>query len=218
VSVLVYAVAASGLNTTLKVHEAPTANVAPQEPGPPCAAVALEKGCGVPPPKVAVPPDSATLPVLVTVRVNALLVVPVAQLPKAVAAEVAVVGTWLHCTRIVHGAPAANVAPQLSGTPVVTRENGPLKAGAGMVNVVVPLFDSVKSRVARPEPATTSVNPSGAGLAATSVLPAAIWNSTAPTSAGLPLVLGRERPKKSLPVVAGSRTPPESAQTTRWLV
>src|ERR1700682_3114346 len=286
------------------VHEAPTANAAPQEPAPPCAAVALEKGCGVLPPKVKVPPASCTLPTLVTVRVNALLVVPVAQLPKAsgfgltealvsgatvfpvivtgelatpgivtvpsgrppslrtttgaevyplppvttliavttppvmtavaeapippppmrrtvgadvyplpplvtlialmlpavttaVAVEVGVVGTLVQRTLIVHEAPATNVVPQL-GRPAVTRTNGPAKVSAGMVNVVVPLFDSVKSRVgavAVPEPATISVNPSGAGLAATSVLPSAIWNSTAPTSAGLAggtLLLGRD--------------------------
>src|SRR5207237_1785856 len=72
---------------------------------------------------------------------------------------------------------------------------------ARMVNGVVPLFDSVKSRgvaVVVAEPATISVNPSGAGLAATSVLPAAIWYSTAPTSAGFVEILARGLPKKSV--------------------
>ena len=39
----------------------------------------------------------------------------------AVALEVGVVGTPFHCTLMVHEAPAASVAPQLPGTPVVTR-------------------------------------------------------------------------------------------------
>ena len=63
------------------VHEAPNAKVAPQVP--PALPPGREKGCGTPPPKVKVPPASAVLPVFVTVRVRALLVVPVAQLPNA---------------------------------------------------------------------------------------------------------------------------------------
>ena len=311
VSVRLYAVWFVGANTTLMVHDAPTANVAAPLAGqvPPAVPVGREKRCGVPPPKVKDPPASCTLPTLVTVRVNALLVVPVAQLPKAsgfgltealasgatvfpvivtgelltpaietlpsgrppslrttagaevyplpplvtliavtappvmtavaeapippppmrrtvgadvyrlpplvtlialilpavttaVAVDVAVAGTGLQSALIVHEAPAANAPPvtQLPGT-LVTRTNGPVMVGAGMMNVVVPLFDSVKSRVGAvvvPEPATISVNPSGAGLAATSVLPAAIWYSTAPTSAGFVEILGRGLPKKSV--------------------
>jgi hypothetical protein len=59
------------------LHEAPTPNVGVQVPPD------REKGWGEPPPKVNAPPAKATLPVLVTVRVRALLLVPTAQLPKA---------------------------------------------------------------------------------------------------------------------------------------
>jgi hypothetical protein len=75
------AAAVVGANVTLIVQVAATARAAPQVPPAPPAGRA--KGCGVPPPKVNVPPASAWLPVLVTVNVSALLVVPVAQLPNA---------------------------------------------------------------------------------------------------------------------------------------
>src|SRR5947209_13052929 len=63
------------------VHEAFKAKFAPQVP--PAVPVGRENGCGVPPPKVNVPPVRATLPVFFTVRVWAALTVPVAQFPKA---------------------------------------------------------------------------------------------------------------------------------------
>jgi len=72
------------VNTTLYVQDAPAVNVAPQVPGPPaCRMLAREKGCGVPPPKVKVPPVRVVVPVFVIVRVRELLVTPVALLPKA---------------------------------------------------------------------------------------------------------------------------------------
>jgi hypothetical protein len=69
-----------GANTTLMVQLAPTAKVAPHVP--PAVPVGCENSA-VPPPKVKVPPARAELPEFVTVSVRALLVVPVAQLPKA---------------------------------------------------------------------------------------------------------------------------------------
>ena len=74
-------VAVAGAKTTLTVQEAPGASDAPQVP--PAAPAGRENGCGDPPPNVKVPPASATVPVLVTVRVLALLVVPLAQFPNA---------------------------------------------------------------------------------------------------------------------------------------
>ena len=67
------------------VHEAPTANVAAQFGAPVgnVPVVTREDVCGVPPPKVKVPPANAEFPVLVTVNSIGLLAVPVAQLPKA---------------------------------------------------------------------------------------------------------------------------------------
>ena len=50
---------------------------------PPCSKPAREKGCGVPPPNVNVPPAKVELPVFLTVRVSGLLVVLIAMLPKA---------------------------------------------------------------------------------------------------------------------------------------
>ena len=238
-----YAVAVVGVNTTFTVHEAPAAKVAPQFPP------ARENGVATL--NVNVPPVKSTLPILVTVRVIALLVVPIAQLANAnglglteardiaatvfalivtgelvtpvivtdpsgrlpslrtttgaevyplpplttlialttppvmtavaeapippppikrtvggdvyklpplvtlialtlppvttaVALEVGVEGTLVHWTVIVHDAPAARVVPQVPPF----RANGPVKLGTGMVNVVVPLLDNVKSRVA----------------------------------------------------------------------
>jgi hypothetical protein len=104
-------------------------------------------------------------------------------LPVIVAVPVAVptVAGALHCTRIVHDAPAASVPGKVVGQfagrpvnePVLTRENGNVTTGATVnVNVVVPLFDTTRSRVATVL-TTTSLNSSGAGFATTSVLPAA---------------------------------------------
>jgi hypothetical protein len=61
--------------------------------------VTREKGCGVPPPKVKLPPVRALLPVLITVRFNGLLVVPVAQLPKANGLG-ATVARWVAATPV----------------------------------------------------------------------------------------------------------------------
>jgi hypothetical protein len=74
-----FAVPVGGLNTTLKVQAAPTARVVPQLPPPPPPACVK----GVAAPKVKVPPLRASLPVLVTVMVLAVLVVPVPWFPKA---------------------------------------------------------------------------------------------------------------------------------------
>jgi len=63
------------------VHEAPTARAAAQVP--PAAPAGRENGCGVPPPKVKVPPARAPLPVLLTVSVCAALVVPNGTVPNA---------------------------------------------------------------------------------------------------------------------------------------
>src|SRR5437773_3719239 len=63
------------------VHEAPTARAAAQVP--PAAPVGRENGCGVPPPKVKVPPARAPVPVLLTVSVCAALVVPNGTVPNA---------------------------------------------------------------------------------------------------------------------------------------
>src|SRR5438132_1683720 len=90
VRVLENNVAVGGVNTTLTVHEAPTASVVLHEPAPPWVAVARANGCGVTPPNVKVRPDSAELPVLVSVRVCRELVVPFAQLPKASGFELTV--------------------------------------------------------------------------------------------------------------------------------
>ena len=137
------------------------------------------------------------------------LTLPVVRMTVAVA--VGVVGTGVQRSLIVHDDPGVSGSrPQLPRNPV-TRTNGPTIVGAaGTVKLVVPLLDTVKSRVgavAVPEPATTSVNDSGAGLATISVLPATTWNSTAPTSAGFAPLLARGLPKKSLDVVAGSGSP-----------
>ena len=79
-SVRLYVPAVVGaVKMTLIVQLAPTARVPVVVQVPPD----LEKGCGVPPPNVAViPVVVATFPVLVTVSVCAPLVVPVNQLPK----------------------------------------------------------------------------------------------------------------------------------------
>src|SRR3974390_1499863 len=61
------------------VQLAPTARAAPQVP--PALPVGRENGADVP--MVKVPPENATFPVLVTVKVFGPLVVPVAQLPNA---------------------------------------------------------------------------------------------------------------------------------------
>src|ERR1700726_339283 len=70
---------AFGENTTLMVQLAPSAKFAVHVP----PAVPPGREYREPALKVKVPPAKAMLPVLVTVRVRALLVVPVAQLPKA---------------------------------------------------------------------------------------------------------------------------------------
>ena len=74
-----FAVPMGGVNTTLKVQEAPTANVVPQVPP-------RKNGArvnGVAAPKVNVPPLRGSFPVLVTVIVRGMLAVPIAWLPKA---------------------------------------------------------------------------------------------------------------------------------------
>lgn len=67
------------------MQEALTAKAAPQfgAPAGNVPVVTRVKGCGVPPPRVNVPPARAVFPVLVTVRFSVGLVVPVAQFPKA---------------------------------------------------------------------------------------------------------------------------------------
>src|SRR5207253_362730 len=72
-----------GANTTLTVHEAPTASVVPHEPAPPCTAVARANGCGAPAPNVKLRPDSAELPVFVSVSDCAAPVAPVIVSGKA---------------------------------------------------------------------------------------------------------------------------------------
>jgi len=122
-----------------------------------------------------------------------------------VAVPVAVVGVpgAVHCTRIVHDEPALKVVPQFGGRPVndplVTRVKPVLRVTASPVTLkVLPLLlETTKSRVVV-LPTTTSVNRSGAGFTTTSVLLLAIWNSTAPTSAGFVEFLGRGLPKKSV--------------------
>lgn len=84
-SVRLNASADAGANCTLMVQEAPTARVAPQfgAPAGNVPEVTRENGCGVPPPKVKVPPARAVDPVFVTVRLWVLLVVPTAHSPKS---------------------------------------------------------------------------------------------------------------------------------------
>src|SRR5258705_121705 len=73
INVLEKVVAVPGVNTTLTVHDAPSASVAPHVPPP---VPGREKGCGVAPPKLYVRPLRAELPVFVTLTLIAELVVP----------------------------------------------------------------------------------------------------------------------------------------------
>jgi hypothetical protein len=100
------------------VQDAPTARAAVQVP--PAVPVGREKGCGVPPPKVKAPPARAEFPVFVTVRVSGLLVVPVAQLPKASEFGVTVavcVATTLFPVRET-GEPVTVTLPVIASDPV----------------------------------------------------------------------------------------------------
>src|ERR1700692_3702592 len=100
------------------VQEAPTAKVAPQVP--PALPAGREKGCGVPPPKAKLPPARPTLPVFVTVRVLALLVVPVAQLPNANGLDdtVAVLITAMPVPPSEAGGPATEALAVMVAVPV----------------------------------------------------------------------------------------------------
>jgi hypothetical protein len=74
----------------------------------------------VPPPKVKVPPARAEFPVFVTVRVRGLLVVPVAQLPKASELGVTVavcVAATLFPVRVT-GEPVTATLPVIASDPV----------------------------------------------------------------------------------------------------
>src|ERR1700674_1478375 len=89
--------------------------------------------------------------------------------PVIVAVPVATAVAAVHCTRIVHEAPGANVeitengaTGQLGGlnAPVLVRKNGavtvpPVTVTPVNVNVVMPLFDTTRSRVVVPELTTT---------------------------------------------------------------
>jgi len=111
-----------------------------------------------------------------------------------------------HCTRIVHDVPASSVRKggagpavgQLPVTPVMRVRPVPVTVPVPELNTkaVVPLLETVRSRVV--VVLTTALKTSGAGFTTTSVLLAAIWYSTAPTSAGFVEILGRGLPKKSV--------------------
>src|ERR1700730_9880912 len=109
---------AFGENTTLMVQLAPTAKFAVQVP--PAAPPGREyREMAL---KVKVPPAKATLPVLVTVRFRALLVVPIAQVPKA-------------------NGLGATVAERSGATPVPLSATGdPVTATLARM-VTVPLYD-----------------------------------------------------------------------------
>lgn len=102
----------------MMVQFAPTANAVAQVP--PADPAGRENGCGVPPPKVNEPPAKAELPVLVTVRVSALLVVPVAQFPKA-------------------SGLGETLAERVAAVPVPLSETGELVTVAFPVMVTVPV-------------------------------------------------------------------------------
>jgi hypothetical protein len=150
--------AVAGAKTTLMVHEAPTANVVPQVP--PAVPEGREKGA--PPTKVNEPPPKATLPLFVTVRLCAELVVPVAQLPNAkefgvtVADRVNPTPVPLRDT----GEPVTATLAVIVALPVV----GPLAVGANTTLIVqeapaasVPVQEPAAVPVGREKGAVTTI-------------------------------------------------------------
>jgi hypothetical protein len=170
----------------------------------------------VPPPKVKVPPARAELPVLVTVTVRALLVVPVAQFPNAsgfgvtVARCVAATPVPLSETgepvtvtfpamvavpvTVPGGAVAVNVtvmvqvAPAARVVPQVppALENGDVTATVMPVRLAPPVLESVSVCAALVVPSTTLLKASAVGETLATAI-FGIWYSTAPTSIELPL-------------------------------
>src|SRR4029077_2850477 len=206
---------AFGANTTPMVQLAPTARPAPQDPP--------EREYLEPALKVKVPPAKATLPVLVTVTLIGLLVVPVAQLPKAnglgatladrtaatpvpvrltgepVTGTLAVIVTVPLAVVVFVGVNTTlmeQLAPAFKVAPQLPpdRENGAVTTTAMVVAWAPPLFVSVRVCAALVVPTTVPLNVSEVGDTLRTAN-AGTMNSTAPASTALFAFLAF--PKKS---------------------
>jgi hypothetical protein len=200
----------------LTEHEAPTAKAATQfgTPAGNVPVVTLEKGCGVPPLKVNVPPARGELPVFVTSRARTLLAVPIAQMPNAsglgdtLAVRVAAAPVPLSETgdpgmatlEVIETVPAydvtavgvntmliVQVVPAAAVAPQVPPdlENGPVMVRVIPLRPRVPVLCRVRDCAALVAPAITLPNANGPPVTLPSAVFAGATNSTAPASTAL---------------------------------